>query len=167
MIVNEKSRNIMPASPPDRAIGRYTTILVRVDAITARPTSLLPFMAASSAFRPCLFRVNIFSSTTTELSTSIPMASVSEPSVSMFSDMSRTFITQNVARIDVGIEIPITSVDLIFLRKKNITMTASIAPCTAVLATELIDCLTKSDWSKPIWILTWSPYLSFISFISF
>ena len=56
--------------------GRKTTTVVSVASVTARAIWYVPTAAASSGLVPSLRRRTMFSITTTELSTSIPMPSV-------------------------------------------------------------------------------------------
>ena len=55
------------------AIGKNTTILVKVDAKTAVPISLVPIWAACFLVFPISLCRKIFSKTTTELETNIPV----------------------------------------------------------------------------------------------
>ena len=47
MMVIQNSLNIMPAMPPESAIGRNTATVVSVEAITAPMTSPVPLVQAS------------------------------------------------------------------------------------------------------------------------
>lgn len=65
-----------------KIMGRNTTTVVKVESSTARATSRVPRAAASLGCRPWSRRRVMFSTTTTALSTSMPMASVMPAMVS-------------------------------------------------------------------------------------
>ena len=67
------SRKNWPMMPLMKAIGVNTTTLVRVEASTATPTSAVPLAAASRGSTPSCTRREIFSNTTIELVTSVPI----------------------------------------------------------------------------------------------
>ncbi len=78
--------NNWPIMPPTNAIGRNTATVVSVDAVTAPLTSRTAVRTAwrfSSPYARCRL---MFSSTTIESSTTRPIAIVSAPSVSRFSE---------------------------------------------------------------------------------
>ena len=70
--------NMIPEMPVVMVSGRNTATTVRVAAITARPTSLVPYIAASRGPLPRSRCDVMFSSTTIASSTTIPMAIDSE-----------------------------------------------------------------------------------------
>ena len=82
--VKANSRKNWPARLVMEAIGKNTTMLVRVEAITATAISEVPLPAASRRFCPICLNRNMFSSTTTELVTSMPTAVDSPIRVMMF-----------------------------------------------------------------------------------
>ena len=139
IIVKQKSSNITEAIPPLSAIGRNTSTVVRVDAITAINISLEPFIAASFASPHSCLTLKIFSRTTIELSTSIPTTRVRAQRVIRFRVISWNFISANVASRDVGIDTAITRVVFIFPRNRKTTSTASKAPARADDATDEIE----------------------------
>jgi len=83
-----------------------------------------------------------------ELSTSMPMPSVSPPSDMMFSEMSSRYMTRNVAMTEIGIEAPTINVLRRSRRKRNRTITASRPPTRAASRTSSTACLMKVDWSN-------------------
>ena len=70
--------NITPTIPPIKIIGIKTMSVVSVDAVIACPISLVPTTAASIGFNPFSICCVIFSRTTIALSTTIPMAIISD-----------------------------------------------------------------------------------------
>jgi len=77
--------NMIPAMPLIIVRGRNTQSIVSVDAITEMPTSEVPCTAASLGFSPLDRCVVMFSSTTMESSTTIPIAIESADIEMMFS----------------------------------------------------------------------------------
>ena len=71
------SRNSRPTMPPMARMGMNTAISDRLIAITVKPTSRAPAMAASKAGSPASRRRAMFSSTTMASSTTKPVAMVS------------------------------------------------------------------------------------------
>ena len=80
----ENCLNMTPAIPSMKSSGRKTASVVSVLAVIAMATSLAPLIAASSGGMPLSRSRVMFSSTTIELSTSMPTPSASPPSVMMF-----------------------------------------------------------------------------------
>ncbi len=78
--VSAWSRNNWPATPCTNTSGKNTATVVSVDAITAIETSRAPFIAASTMLMPCSRMRAMFSSTTIESSTTMPVASARPPS---------------------------------------------------------------------------------------
>ena len=74
--------NICPIDPPARAIGMKTPRLVEVVDSTARAISLVPSSAASIRLCPISLNLMMFSMTSIELLTSIPV-DIASPSVVM------------------------------------------------------------------------------------
>ncbi|OPZ71835.1 MAG: hypothetical protein BWY83_00954 [bacterium ADurb.Bin478] len=80
------SRKSMPAMPGTKSTGMKTTRVVRVEAVTAMPTSCAPLLAASRSFSFCSsWRRKMLSRTTIELSTSMPIESANPAMEMMFS----------------------------------------------------------------------------------
>jgi hypothetical protein len=134
----------LPTIPLMNAIGRNTTTSTSVIATAAPPISLRPLMAASNG--PCpmsRWRV-MFSSTTIESSTRIPMISDNPISETMSRVKCRTFITMNVASRETGIEI-ITTAALRHACRKNISTTAvSTMPSTRLWMTPVREACVYS-----------------------
>ena len=95
-------------------------------------TSVVPLYAASLGLSPSFECLNMFSSTTTELSTNIPMAITTPPIDTMFSVIPVTYIRQKVANIDVGMDTPITTDVFQSLKKNKSTNIAKIELWNAV-----------------------------------
>jgi len=77
----ENCLNITPAIPSMNRSGRNTASVVSVLAVMATATSEVPLTAASEAAMPWSRSRVMFSSTTIELSTSMPTPRASPPSV--------------------------------------------------------------------------------------
>ena len=89
-----------------------------VEAITAVPTSVAPARAASISPMPWWRLRWIASSTTIELSTSMPTPSERPPSDMMLSETPELYIRKKVATTETGIEMPM--IDVVFtLRRKR------------------------------------------------
>ncbi len=142
-----------PATPSTNTSGTKTATVVSVEAKTAAPTSCVPSTAARNSPRPsCRFR-KIDSSTTIELSTSMPMPSVRPPRDMTFSEMPSRYISRKVATMEIGIETPMMSVLRQSRRKANSTSTASRPPSSAESRTSLRAWRMNSDWSNRTSIL--------------
>ena len=89
---------------------------------------------------PCWRFVLIASSTTIELSTSRPIPSVMPPRDMMFSDTPETNIRKKVPTTEIGIEMPMISVERSSPRNRTRIRTASSPPSIAVWSTSETDC---------------------------
>ncbi|MNJ46687.1 hypothetical protein D3C77_418240 [compost metagenome] len=98
----------------------------------------------SCAFCKCEY---IFSITTILSSTTRPIAMNMPPSVRMFKEMSKEFITSSVIRIDSGIETRTIKVMRIFRRNSRMTSAASSAPVSPSCTIPLMEELTSSEVS--------------------
>jgi len=99
----------LPTMPVRKAIGKNTTTSTSVIAIAALPISVRPVYAASSGASPWSRWRTIFSSTTIESSTRIPIVRPSPMSEITSSVNPKSFITMNVASNETGIEIMTTT----------------------------------------------------------
>jgi len=126
-------------------MGRNTATVVNVEAMTAGPTSTVPSTAAVTSGRPVCLRRNIDSSTTMELSTSMPIPKVSPPSDMMFSEIPIRYISTKVAMTDSGILVAMISVDRRSRKNASRTRIASTPPINAALRTSLTPCSMKCD----------------------
>ena len=90
----------------------------------------------------------MFSRTTIESSTTRPMAMVSAPSVSMFSDRSRVQSTISARTTESGMETAVTSVERIDARKTRITTTAKSRPSAPSVVRPEIALETAGPWSE-------------------
>ncbi len=149
------SRKIWPATPTTtNTIGRKTATVVRVEAETAPPTSLAPPSASAAAFSPRPSaaarsrRRWMASSTTIELSTSMPTPSASPPSDITFRVTLREYIRMKVAMIEIGIDTPMIRVLRRSRRKTKSTRMASTPPIRALLRTSATAWEMKVDWSN-------------------
>ena len=143
--VRAKSPKIWPATPLTKTMGKNTAIVVKVEAATAERTSFVPLTAASRMLSPSSRQRKIDSSTTMELSTSIPTPRASPPSDMMLRETWNRCIGAKVAMMEIGMEIPTMAVETVFLRKKKRTIIARIPPKMAVFLTSSIDFLMKTD----------------------
>ena len=102
-IVSPNWRKNWPVMPDIKAIGKKVTASHRVMAIAAMPISLRPFSAATSGCSPICRCRTIFSSTTMESSTRIPMHRVMPIRDIMLKVKPAMYITKKVAIREVGI----------------------------------------------------------------
>ncbi len=117
MTVSAWSPKSCPAIPSTKTIGTKTQIVVNVEAITARATSLAPASAAASSPIPSSRFRWIASSTTIELSTRRPIPRVRPPSDMMLSEMSEAYIRKKVATTEIGMAMPMITV--VFQLRRN------------------------------------------------
>src|SRR5690606_8474117 len=101
--VTQNWRKISDTNPDDIAIGRNTTIITRVIAVTVNPISFAPSNAARTLFLPISIWRWIFSITTMASSTTIPTTNESPNSVIRFSVYPKRFKAMNVPINDNGI----------------------------------------------------------------
>ncbi len=139
-----------PAIPGTKRTGTKTARVVRVEAVIAIATSFAPFTAASRGFSPFSLRLKILSSTTIELSTSIPTASARPAREMMLISRPKAYIAANVTIIDIGIEIPTVIELLKDRRKKSKTRIAMKNAFTPVPDRLLIESLIYSAWFQII-----------------
>ena len=145
--VSAISPKICPATPSTKTMGKNTVIVVSVEANTAVPTSRVPRMVAWIRSSPSSRQRKMLSSTTIELSTSIPTPRASPPSDMILSDTSNMYIGAKVAMIDTGIVRPTISVWTTLRKNTKSTSTAIVPPMIALIWTSLIEFLIKPDWS--------------------
>ena len=103
-IVSAYSTKYTPTMEVIIAIGRNTTKLVPVDAITAIVTSDVPSIAACLIGIPSFFRRMMFSITTMELDISAPIETAKLISVIMLSVALSCFSTMKLAMRDIGMD---------------------------------------------------------------
>jgi hypothetical protein len=113
---SEKKPRIMGS--PMNMPGRKTMTVVSVARETASPTSFTPRMAAARGEWPSKRWRMMFSTTTIELSTSMPTPRVSPMRLRMLKDWPRKNIQTMVMRNEKGIE-SVTSTVIPRLRKKR------------------------------------------------
>ena len=140
--------NRIPASPCRKISGTNTTIVVSVDALTAVPTSSLPNIAASRGAVPRSTFVAMFSSTTTALSTTIPIA-IARLAIEMMLIVQPIVHRKMNARIsENGIVSAMISADRTLRRKKNAVSTTNTNAHRTVMDTLRIDWVICSLVSK-------------------
>ena len=91
-----------PATPSTYTMGPNTAMVVSVEAVIARCTSSAPSAAAAAGPRPLSRCRKMFSSTTMELSISIPTPSASPPRLSRLSDTPAAWSSAKVAIREMG-----------------------------------------------------------------
>ncbi len=126
-----------PTKPLKNASGKKTTTSTSVIAIAAPPISVRPLMAASAGACPMSRCRVMFSSTTIESSTRIPMISESPISETLSSVSPITRMTQNVASSELGIAIITTAAFRHACRNSISTIAVSTMP-------------SSSDWFTPL-----------------
>ena len=105
--------------PSTNTIGRNTQTVVNVEAIIAPATCFAPSIAAVLESTPSSTRIRkIFSITTIELSTSIPIPNANPDKEIIFNVIPEKYINTNAPTTLIGIEQAIIKVGLI-LRKNN------------------------------------------------
>ena len=114
--------------PLVKTMGRNTHTVVRVEAMIAPVTCFVPWTAARGAGRPLPLRRKIFSITTMELSTSMPMPSERPDRVIMFRVRPAKYIRTIANNTDRGILMPTTTVGRKSRRNSARMMMASRAP---------------------------------------
>ena len=117
-----------PVIPSINAIGKKTAISQSVIAIAAIPISIRPFSAASLGDSPSLRCRVIFSNTTIESSTSIPIHNVIPIRDIMLNVNPAKYITKKVDISDVGIAIITARVERQPRRNKKSTSPVVIRP---------------------------------------
>ncbi len=117
--------------PPAKRMGKKTATVVKVEAMTAMPTSRAPSTAAFMGGRPRSRWRWIFSSTTMESSTILPMPSVSPPRVITLMVMPLKCMSTKVDMMEIGIDRAIMRVERAEERNMKMISTASMPPSTA------------------------------------
>ncbi len=135
LTVKARSLNSWPATPRTKIRGTNTHTVVKVDAVMACPTSIVPCNAARHRSMPAARWRSILSSTTMALSTSIPMPRAKPPSDKMLSEISKKYMSRKLPTTDTGMVLPMMSVLRTSWRNKYSTSMASKPPSQAVLST--------------------------------
>ena len=120
-IVKAKGIRSWDVIPLTKTKGKYTATVVKVEAITAPTTSWVPSTAAWYLLLPMLRWRKIFSSTTVELSTTIPTDSANAANVTMFSVCPPKYSITKVDISESGMATPMIMVLRKFPRKIKIT----------------------------------------------
>ena len=130
-IVSPKLLRNLPTMPLRNATGTNTASSEKVVAMTARPISLVPLIAASKGF--CFFssiKRKMFSTTMMASSMTMPTASASATRLIELSVTSAAHITPKLAMIEVGMDSAEMSVARPLPRKNSTTSAAKIEPRT-------------------------------------
>ena len=131
---------------PERKItGRNTTAKVSVETRIGPSTSDVPSAAASNGFLPiCAWRT-IFSITTMDWSTKIPIANASPPSVMALIESPVKNMTKKDAMIAIGIATNTMAVRRKLRRNTNTTRPANKAPKAPATCKLAIEDRTPTD----------------------
>ena len=121
--------------------GTNTASSDNVAANTANAISFVPLPAASIGVAPSSIWRTMFSTTTMASSIRMPTAKLSASSDILFSVNPCTFIRKNVATIEVGIEMPATTVARQSRMNRNVINTANKLP-------KIREVLTSSTLSR-------------------
>ncbi len=132
--------------PPTKTTGKKTASVVSVEALIAVATSDAPFTAASLGGVPPWTCRTMFSRTTIELSTSIPIPSASPLRVIRLRVSPPKYSKAIVASTETGIDSAITTTLPKLSRKANSTATARAAPHSALEETRRSDVSMNSAW---------------------
>ncbi len=135
------SMNRRPVRPVAKASGANTAVSVSVIAITAKPISLMPLIAAGTRGMPCSTLRKMFSSTTIASSTTRPIASTIASSVSVLTVKPNAYINANAPTSDRGIVTSGIKVARTSRRKMKIT---SITRSTASVIVRNTDWIERS-----------------------
>ena len=140
-----------PTMPAMKPTGRNTASSDSVVAVTARPISFVPSMAAWKGGTPfSSIKRKMFSRTTTASSITMPTISVSASIVIEFIVKPIAAINPNVAMIEVGIAIAAMKVERMLHKKTKTTIAARILPSIRCRLIEWSDALMKTVWSPTI-----------------
>ena len=121
--------------------------MVIVEATIEPATPLVPISAASRKPGFLSFARKQLSSTTLELSTIIPMAITSAPSVMIFSEKPATAMTITVTSREMGMALPTIRLAFPSPKKINSTSIDRITPMSSVLPTDFTARRIISDAS--------------------
>ena len=127
-IARAMSPKSWPTSPSTKSTGRNTATLVSVLARIAPHTSWVPFTAASFGGSPALQWTKMFSSTTTELSISMPTANAMPARLITLSVRSKAARARKVPITLTGIDIATISVERTFRRNRSRVPSVSRPP---------------------------------------
>ncbi len=122
----------LPTMPGKNAMGKKTTTSTSVMTMAARPISRRPLIAARKGGSPCSRWRSLFSNTTIESSTKMPVMRVMASSETVSSVKLSTFITMSVAKSEVGIAMRTVAALRHERRKKIITMATRQMPSISV-----------------------------------
>ena len=146
-----------PVTPPMRDVGKNTTTIVNVVAITARAISLTASFVASMVDFPIRLWRTMFSTSTIASSMRIPTTTVRAKSVSVLREKPSQYMIPKVGITDKGRAIAEISVAHQSRRNNPTTIMASMAPsyniriepsyCSSVFVTALeIGVMVKSGY---------------------
>ena len=130
------SLNMTFVRPSTNTIGANTQIVVRVEAVMAAETPAAPLMAASFLEQPWLLSLYMFSITTMELSTSIPMPTERPARDMMLSCIPEKYIKTMAKVMLIGMLTAVIRVGFISRRNMNSTIMARIPPVTRLFKTD-------------------------------
>ena len=136
-IASEMSRKSCPTSSPIRKIGRNTTQVARVEPRIAPATSCVPASAARRGSLPISMWRTTFSSTTIELSISVPIANARPARLT-------TLIVRPIASMTITVATTasgtlVATITMLRHERRNTTSvsTASSPPCQMLSSTRL------------------------------
>ncbi len=158
-ITNENSRSILPIIPETNDKGRKTTTSTKVMATAVKPISERPSSAALRLSLPISRWRVMFSSTTIESSTRIPITSESAISVSRFNEKSKMYMPINTDTMDVGMETSTMSELRKLCRNTNITSATMMMASIKSTITALAEARVYSELSEPM--LNFNPWVAY------
>ena len=127
-----------------------TAATEEVAAITARPTSLVPTLAAFMGSSPASTWRKMFSITTMASSITIPTESDMASIVRLFTVNPSAFMSTNPPISEMGIAVTLMKVTLIFLRKRYMIRAVRMTPNIMSNRTPSIDSLINPEVSRAI-----------------
>ena len=137
VIVNANGISISPTVPFTYIIGKNTQIVVSVDATIGAATCFAPCTAARGADKPLFLKRYIFSMTTIELSTNIPIPRQSPARDITFNVMPVKYIIRTADITLNGILNATISVGFTSFKNNAKTIIARIAPSNMLCKTVL------------------------------
>ena len=149
--VSANGRNHSPAPPPMNATGINTAMIENVVAVTARPISCVPMLAAVRRSLPISMCRTMFSRTTMASSISTPIASDKPSKVMKLSVNPHAQTAMKAAMTEVGSANAVMSVERHELRNAYTTKIVSTAPN---ISASITFCKLLCAFFPPSWVIS-------------
>ena len=135
----------LPMIPPMKPTGRNTATMVKVVAVTARPISAVPSIAASRWCLPIAWCRTMFSRTTIASSISRPTQIDNASSVTRLMVKPIAYITRKVPISEIGSVSPVMTVERHDDRNRNTITIVRTAPSMMFRCTPLTELRIEVD----------------------